>query len=111
YLLYYHDVALSDLAIKRLQVISDFTDLGAGFKVALKDMEIRGVGNLLGKEQSGDIYSVGFDLYVQLLEEAIERLQHAPNEQRIETVIDLNYRGFIPHTYIAADEIKMELYK
>ncbi|MFQ3547682.1 MAG: transcription-repair coupling factor, partial [Termitinemataceae bacterium] len=71
YLFYPKDRALSELAMKRLQVISDFTELGSGFKIAMKDMEIRGAGNLLGKEQSGDIYSVGFDLYLRLLDEAI----------------------------------------
>lgn len=111
YLLYPENRALSEVAMKRLQVISDFTELGSGFKIAMKDMEIRGAGNLLGKEQSGDIYSVGFDLYLRLLEEAVERLQHTGYEPAVEPVIELEYTGFIPDTYIFVPETKMEIYK
>ena len=111
YLLYPEDKALSEIAMKRLQVISDFTELGSGFKIAMKDMEIRGAGNLLGKEQSGDIYSVGFDLYLRLLEEAVERLQNAGYEPETEPVIELEYTGFIPDSYIRVPETKMEVYK
>ena len=75
YLFYPEQKALSEIAMKRLQTISDFTELGSGFKIAMKDMEIRGAGNLLGREQSGDIYSVGFDLYIKLLDEAVRRLE------------------------------------
>ena len=57
--------------MKRLQIISDFTELGSGFKIAMKDLEVRGAGNLLGREQSGDIYAVGFDLYLKLLDDAV----------------------------------------
>mgnify|MGYP006923334580 CR=1 FL=1 len=73
-MLYPENKALSEVAMKRLQVISDFTELGSGFKIAMKDMEIRGAGNLLGKDQSGDVYSVGFDLYLRLLEDAVKKL-------------------------------------
>jgi len=111
YLLYPEDKALSEIAMKRLQVISDFTELGSGFKIAMKDMEIRGAGNLLGKEQSGDIYSVGFDLYLRLLEEAVERLQNAGYEPIPEPIIELEYTGFIPDSYIHVPETKMEVYK
>ena len=111
YLLYPDDKALSEIAMKRLQVISDFTELGSGFKIAMKDMEIRGAGNLLGKEQSGDIYSVGFDLYLRLLEEAVERLQNAGYEPETEPLIELEYTGFIPDSYIRVPETKMEVYK
>ena len=111
YLLYPENKALSEVAMKRLQVISDFTELGSGFKIAMKDMEIRGAGNLLGKEQSGDIYSVGFDLYLRLLEEAVERLQSAGYEPETEPIIELEYTGFIPDSYIRVPETKMEIYK
>jgi len=111
YLLYPKDRALSELAMKRLQVISDFTELGSGFKIAMKDMEIRGAGNLLGKEQSGDIYSVGFDMYLRLLDEAIERLQNEHYEAPTEVYLELEYTGYIPDTYIDTAQTKMEVYK
>ncbi|UTC82232.1 transcription-repair coupling factor [Treponema denticola] len=111
YLLYPDDKALSEIAMKRLQVISDFTELGSGFKIAMKDMEIRGAGNLLGREQSGDIYSVGFDLYLRLLDEAVQKLQNQDYEPVQESVIELEYSGFIPDSYISSPETKMEVYK
>ncbi|MDR3302797.1 MAG: transcription-repair coupling factor, partial [Treponema sp.] len=111
YLFYPHDRALSEVAMKRLQVISDFTELGSGFKIAMKDMEIRGAGNLLGREQSGDIYSVGFDLYLRLLEEAVRHLQDVHYEAETETLMELEYTGFIPDSYIEGAQEKMEVYK
>ena len=111
YLFYPKDRALSELAMKRLQVISDFTELGSGFKIAMKDMEIRGAGNLLGREQSGDIYSVGFDLYLRLLDEAVRRLQDEHYEAESETYLELEYSGFIPDVYIDSAQEKMEVYK
>jgi transcription-repair coupling factor (superfamily II helicase) len=111
YLFYPRDKALSELAMKRLQVISDFTELGSGFKIAMKDMEIRGAGNLLGREQSGDIYSVGFDLYLHLLDEAIKRLEDENYEGEPETLLELEYSGFIPDSYIDSAQEKMEIYK
>jgi len=110
-LLYPENKVLSEVAMKRLQAISDFTELGAGFKIAMKDMEIRGAGNLLGKEQSGYIYSVGFDLYLRLLSEAIEKLKNNNYVEPIDTTIELEYSGFIPDTYIKLPETKMEIYK
>ncbi|MDR1177222.1 MAG: transcription-repair coupling factor, partial [Spirochaetaceae bacterium] len=111
YLFYPKDRPLTELAMKRLAVISDFTELGSGFKVAMKDMEIRGAGNLLGREQSGDIYSVGFDLYVRLLDEAIQRLADEHYEAPAETLLELEYSGFIPDSYIDSVQEKMEVYK
>lgn len=111
YLLYPENKALSEIAMKRLQVISDFTELGSGFKIAMKDMEIRGAGNLLGKEQSGDIYSVGFDLYLRLLDEAVQKLQNGDYEIHQEPVIELEYSGYLPDSYIFVPETKMEVYK
>lgn len=111
YLLYPEGRALSEIAMKRLQVISDFTELGSGFKIAMKDMEIRGAGNLLGKDQSGDVYSVGFDLYLRLLEGAIQRLSNENFEEEQDALLELEYTGYIPETYITNPQIKMEIYK
>jgi transcription-repair coupling factor (superfamily II helicase) len=110
YLLYPQGSAITELAMKRLQVISDFTELGSGFKIAMKDMEIRGAGNLLGREQSGDIYAVGFDLYLKLLDEAVRRLEDAHYEAETETLLELEYSGFIPDSYIDSPQEKMEVY-
>ncbi|MCL2208773.1 MAG: transcription-repair coupling factor [Treponema sp.] len=111
YLFYPKNKSLSEIAMKRLATISDFTELGSGFKIAMKDMEIRGAGNLLGREQSGDIYSVGFDLYVRLLEEAVKRLEDSNYEAETETLLELEYSGFIPDSYIDLPQEKMEIYK
>jgi transcription-repair coupling factor (superfamily II helicase) len=111
YLFYPGGRSLSELAVRRLQVISDFTELGSGFKIALKDLEIRGAGNLLGREQSGDIYSVGFDLYVRLLDEAVRRLENENYEAEAEPLLELEYSGFIPDPYIDSPQEKMEIYK
>lgn len=112
YLLYPKDKSLTEVAMKRLQVISDFTELGSGFKIAMKDMEIRGAGNLLGKDQSGDVYAVGFDLYMRLLNEAVNRLT-AQKEYKPESevLMELEYTGYIPDTYVTIPQIKMEIYK
>ncbi len=111
YLLYPKDRALSELAMKRLSIISDYTELGSGFKIALKDMEIRGAGNLLGKEQHGDIVSVGLDMYIKLLEDSINDLQADKREQPPEPYLELEYSGFIPDNYIREPMEKMEVYK
>lgn len=111
YLFYQDGSALSEVAMKRLEAISDFTDLGSGFKIAMKDMEIRGAGNLLGQEQSGDIVSVGFDLYMRLLDEAVHKLEDQDYQGENETLLDLEYTGFIPDSYIDSTQEKMEVYK
>ncbi|MDC7232218.1 MAG: transcription-repair coupling factor [Spirochaetales bacterium] len=112
YLLYPESRALSEIAMKRLQIISDFTDLGSGFKIAMKDMEVRGAGNLLGSEQSGEIMAVGFDMYLRLLEEAIEERRGEDREEEApEVYLELDYSGFIPDTYINDPTEKMEVYK
>ena len=112
YLLYPENKSLTETAMKRLQVISDFTELGSGFKIAMKDMEIRGAGNLLGRDQSGEVCSVGFDLYMRLLNEAVERLMSSGDcEEAGEVLMELEYSGFIPDTYIPNLQTKMEIYK
>jgi len=111
YLFYPDRRALSELAMKRLQIISDFTELGSGFKIAMKDLEVRGAGNLLGREQSGDIYAVGFDLYLKLLDETVARLSDEKWEPEEETYLELEYRGYLPDEYISMPTLKMEVYK
>jgi len=111
YLFYPESKALPVNAMKRLAAISDYTELGSGFKIAMKDMEIRGAGNILGREQSGVLYSVGFDMYMHLLDNAIQKLQNGNFESEIETLLELEYSGFIPDSYIADPQQKMEIYK
>jgi len=110
FLLYPDKRALTEIAMKRLQIISDFTELGSGFKIAMKDLEVRGAGNLLGREQSGDIFAVGFDMYLKLLDDAVNALSGAPREEE-EPYLELEYSGFVPDTYISMPMIKMEIYK
>ena len=111
YLFYPDQRALTELAMKRLQIISDFTELGSGFKIAMKDLEIRGAGNLLGREQSGDILAVGFDLYIRLLDDAIRELKEDQGDSPPEVLLELEYSGYIPDSYIAEPMEKMEVYK
>ena len=111
YLFYPKGKALSDVAMKRLEVISDLTELGSGFKIAMKDMEIRGAGNLLGKDQSGEVAAVGFEMYLSLLNAAIERLLNSDWRPKAEVLLELEYSGFIPDSYIDDVQTKMELYK
>ncbi len=111
YLLYPEKRALSDIAMKRLSIISDHTELGSGFKIALKDLEIRGAGNLLGRQQHGEILSVGFDMYLRILDDAIAEMSNTVEETAPEVVLDLDYSGFIPNDYISNQTEKMEIYK
>ncbi|HKA24737.1 MAG TPA: TRCF domain-containing protein, partial [Candidatus Eisenbacteria bacterium] len=103
--------ALTEDAEKRLKIIEAFDDLGAGFKIALKDLEIRGAGNLLGPEQSGFILGLGFDLYVKLLEETIADLKGVPLEETLEPRLSTDRPAFLPETYVPDDEQKLELYR
>ena len=102
---------ISELAMKRLRIISDFTELGSGFRIALKDLEIRGAGNLLGREQHGDILVVGLDMYLKMLDQAVGELEHEKREEPPEVYLELEYSGFIPDAYIAEPMAKMEMYK
>jgi transcription-repair coupling factor (superfamily II helicase) len=111
YLFYPDRRAISELALKRLRIISDFTELGSGFKIALKDLEIRGAGNLLGREQHGDILAVGLDMYLKLLGEAVAGLGEQRREEAPEVYLELEYSGFIPDSYVAEPMEKMEMYK
>jgi transcription-repair coupling factor (superfamily II helicase) len=110
YFLYSENKSLTETAQKRLFVINEYTNLGAGFNIALKDLEIRGAGNILGQEQHGNIVAVGFDVYTRLLREEVEKLKGGYREET-DTMIDLNYNAFIPSSYISDNSSKMEIYK
>jgi transcription-repair coupling factor (superfamily II helicase) len=99
--------------MKRLRIISDYTELGSGFKVAMKDLEVRGAGNLLGRQQHGEILSVGFDMYLRLLDEAVAELSSSDEErdEAPEVYLELDYSGYIPDEYIRDSTEKMEIYK
>ena len=111
YMFYPSDLALTEVAYKRLEAISEHTDLGAGFKIAMRDLEIRGAGNILGKEQSGMIYQVGYELYTQMLEEATNEYKGEIKEVTFDTVIDLKHNLFIPDSYIEDSKEKISAYK
>ena len=111
YFTYRPGKALSEIATKRLAAIREFAEFGAGFKVALRDLEIRGAGNLLGAEQHGYIDSVGYDLYVKLLNEAVlEETGRAP-KQEFESTVDIRVDAHIPEKYISVSAQRMEMYK
>jgi transcription-repair coupling factor (superfamily II helicase) len=102
---------MTEVARQRLQVIAELTELGSGFKIATRDLEIRGAGNLLGAEQSGHIAAVGFDLYSQLIQETIRELKGEPVEAAVEPVIRLRAEGFIPESYVPDPTLRLNLYK
>ncbi|MBQ0071251.1 MAG: transcription-repair coupling factor [Spirochaetales bacterium] len=111
YLFYPDGSVLNDDAVKRLKVLSENTELGSGFKVSMKDMEIRGAGNILGREQSGHLEAVGLDMYLKLLEEEINKLTKANEEAQRDVFLELDYTGFIPDSYIHDPAAKFEMYK
>jgi len=102
---------LTDNALARLKTMGEFTDLGSGFKIALKDLEIRGAGNMLGPEQHGHMASVGFDLYCQMLKKEIDNLQHRLPQEAPEVQIDLPVNAFIPKSYIENDSLRLKAYR
>ena len=102
---------LTDEAHERLKTLSEFTELGSGFKIALRDLEIRGAGNLVGAEQSGHIAAVGLDLYVKMMNEAVQELAGTPVAAPVEVRIDLPVDAFIPPSYIARESLRIEAYR
>jgi transcription-repair coupling factor (superfamily II helicase) len=111
YLLLDPGKVISPDAMKRLRALESFSMLGAGFKIALRDLEIRGAGNLLGAEQSGHIAAVGYEMYCQLLEQTVAELKNQPRLSTVDTVIDLGIAGTIPRGYIPSDQRRMDAYR
>jgi transcription-repair coupling factor (superfamily II helicase) len=111
YLLFPPEVSLSEQAYERLRTIGEHTELGSGFKIAMRDLEIRGAGNLLGADQSGHIAAVGYDLYVQMVSEAVAELKgedvREPAEIRLDVPVDAN----LPRDYVEREDLRLEAYR
>jgi transcription-repair coupling factor (superfamily II helicase) len=111
YLLLDSDRAITPTAARRLKAIEEHTELGAGFKIAMRDLEIRGAGNILGTQQSGHIAAVGYELYCQLLEGAVRRLRHLPLKTPLDVTVDLPWPAFLPRDYVPGQRLKIEVYR
>jgi transcription-repair coupling factor (superfamily II helicase) len=112
YLLYPSAAALTPDAAQRLSALSDYTELGAGFKIAMRDLEIRGAGNLLGDEQSGHVAALGFELYMQMLDEAVAAADGAAPEEEWEPVrLDVNVDAYVPADYIPYEQAKVDVHR
>ncbi len=111
FLMYKRDKILKEVAEKRLQAIKEFTELGSGFKIAMKDLEIRGAGNLLGKTQHGHMEAVGYDLYCKMLNEAVKTMKGQKEAVDFITTIDMDVDAFIPEIYIVNEYQKLDIYK
>ncbi|MDQ3441950.1 MAG: DEAD/DEAH box helicase, partial [Planctomycetota bacterium] len=111
YLLLPPDRPVTPVASKRLKAIEEYSHLGAGFKIAMRDLEIRGAGNILGPEQSGHISAVGYEMYCQLLEEAVRQMKNDPKPTKPEAHVDIGISAFIPKTYITGDRQRMDVYR
>lgn len=111
YFTYEKNKVLTEVSEKRLKAIKEFTEFGSGFKVAMRDLEIRGAGNLLGSSQHGQMATIGYELYVKYLENAINRIKGKEVEENIDTVIEANISGFISEEYIEDELQKLEIYK
>ncbi len=111
FLMYQQNKLIREEAEKRLSAIREFTELGSGYKISLKDLEIRGAGNVLGSDQSGHMEEVGYDLYVKMLSSAIRKRKGEKEEEEFDTTIELPVDAFIPDEYVRSEYLKLELYK
>ncbi|MBQ0000838.1 MAG: transcription-repair coupling factor [Clostridiales bacterium] len=111
FLMYRRNVLLKEMAEKRLSAIREFTDLGSGFKIAMRDLELRGAGNLLGAQQHGHMNAVGYDLYCKMLNEAVQEAKGIHTMEDFDTTIDLSIDAFIPDSYISNEMQKLDIYK
>ena len=111
YLFHPQDMVLSEEAYERLKTIGEATELGSGFKIAMRDLEIRGAGNLLGAAQSGHIAAVGYDLYCQMVTEAVAEMKGEPIAQPSEIKLDVPTDAYLPVDYVAKEELRLEAYR
>lgn len=111
YITYHKDKVLTEIAEKRLTAIRDFTELGSGFKIALRDLEVRGAGNLLGAEQHGHLESIGYDLYCRMLDETVREMQGQKVETRTPAVIEIEADAYLDTRYIPDEGIRMDMYR
>ena len=109
--MYTKNKMLQETAEKRLSAMREYSDLGSGFKIAMKDLELRGAGNLLGAQQHGHMNAVGYDLYCKMLSEAVKEAKGIRTMDDFETTIDLNIDAFIPDSYIGNEFQKLDIYK
>ena len=111
YFTYRKDKVLTEVAEKRLKAIKDFTELGSGFKIAMRDLEIRGAGNMMGSAQHGHMATVGYDLYCRMLEETVKHIRGDVDTEPIQTTVEFKIDAYIPSTYIEDESQKIEIYK
>lgn len=111
YLTYHRDKILSDVASKRLRAIKEFTEFGSGFKIAMRDLEIRGAGNILGPEQHGHMEAVGYDMYCKILKESVDEAQGRKVEENTDVSIDINIDAYLPESYITNHNQRIDIYK
>ena len=111
YLLYTKDKVLTEVAEKRLKALKDFTELGSGFKIAMRDLEIRGAGNMMGSSQHGHMAAIGYDLYCRMLEDTVKLIKGDINKEPVETTVDIKADAFISADYIEDEIQKIEVYK
>ena len=112
YFMYKKDKVLSEVATKRLRAIKEFTEFGSGFRIAMKDLEIRGAGNLIGTEQSGHMMQIGYELYCKLIDDAVRKLRgEKVAEEELEVAVEIRVDAFISSDYIEDEKLKLDMYK